>query len=40
MDIPVVVLEAETDLPKDASTSVQPNILPKSIDIKGFTDIG
>ena len=40
MDIPVVSLEAETALPEDASTSAQPNILPESIDLKVFTDIG
>ena len=40
VDIPVVALEAETAFPEDASTSVQPNILPESIDLKLFTDIG
>ena len=37
VDIPVVALEAETAFPKDASA--QPNILPKRIDLKVFTDI-
>ena len=39
-DIPAVALEAETALLEDASTFAQLDVLPESINLKVFTDIG